>query len=156
MNTSFNLTVERLFSYKKKDCVCERQLPPIMANSKSVQGRKDKYLDTNAKIWSQRCEIWKLYYSSLKSYDLHCQFLCFDILLNEFPSFLVFNFEYEHKMTVNVDIYTHRNISKLDWKGLEFLNIIIVCFIVLNFYQIIDMQNIFYSNYIKLCCCTVS
>ena len=30
----------------KKRCVCETQMPPIMANSKDGQGHWDKYLDT--------------------------------------------------------------------------------------------------------------
>ena len=34
-------------------CVCETQMPPIMANSKDGQGHKDKYLDTSRKILSQ-------------------------------------------------------------------------------------------------------
>ena len=35
-------------------CVCETQMPPIMANSKDGQGHKDKYLDTSRKILSQK------------------------------------------------------------------------------------------------------
>ena len=34
-------------------CVCETQMPTIMANSKDGQGHKDKYLDTSRKIVSQ-------------------------------------------------------------------------------------------------------
>ena len=34
-------------------CVCETQMPPIMANSKDGQGHNDKYLDTSRKILSQ-------------------------------------------------------------------------------------------------------
>ena len=34
-------------------CVCETQMPPIMANSKDGQGHKDKYLDTSRKILSR-------------------------------------------------------------------------------------------------------
>ena len=30
----------------KTRCVCETQMPPIMANSKDGLGHKDKYLDT--------------------------------------------------------------------------------------------------------------
>ena len=37
----------------KTRCVCETQMPPIMANSKDGQGHKDKYLDTSRKILSQ-------------------------------------------------------------------------------------------------------
>ena len=37
----------------KTRCVCETQLPPITANSKDVQGHKDKYLDISMKILSQ-------------------------------------------------------------------------------------------------------
>ena len=38
---------------EKTRCVCATQMPPIMANSKYGQGQKDKYLDTNPKIFSQ-------------------------------------------------------------------------------------------------------
>ena len=34
-------------------CVCETQMPPIIANSKDDQGHKDKYLDTSGKILSR-------------------------------------------------------------------------------------------------------
>ena len=34
-------------------CVCETQMPLIMANSKDGLGLKDKYLDTSRKILSQ-------------------------------------------------------------------------------------------------------
>ena len=34
-------------------CVCEKQMPLIMANSKDGQGHKDKYLDIRRKIVSQ-------------------------------------------------------------------------------------------------------
>ena len=34
-------------------CVCEKQMPPIKANSKDGQGHKDKYLDIRANIMSQ-------------------------------------------------------------------------------------------------------
>ena len=34
-------------------CVCETQMPPIMANSKDGQGHKDKYLDTSRIIVSE-------------------------------------------------------------------------------------------------------
>ena len=34
-------------------CVCETQMPPIMANSKDGLGHKDIYLDTSRKILSQ-------------------------------------------------------------------------------------------------------
>ena len=37
----------------KTRCVCETQMPPIMANSKDGQGHKDKYLDTSRKILSR-------------------------------------------------------------------------------------------------------
>ena len=38
---------------KQTRCVCETQMPPIMANSEDGQGHKDKYLDTSRKILSQ-------------------------------------------------------------------------------------------------------
>ena len=38
---------------KKTRCVCETQMPLIMANSKDGLGHKDKYLDTSRKILSQ-------------------------------------------------------------------------------------------------------
>ena len=41
-------------------CVCETQMPPIMANSKDVQSHKDKYLDTSRKILSQEMLMCKL------------------------------------------------------------------------------------------------
>ena len=34
-------------------CVCETQMPPIMANSNDVRDHKDKYFDTSRKILSQ-------------------------------------------------------------------------------------------------------
>ena len=37
---------------RKTRCVCEAQMPLIMANSKDGQGHKDKYLDTSRKILS--------------------------------------------------------------------------------------------------------
>ena len=36
-------------NYKLTRCVCDTQMPPIMANSKDGQGHKDKYLDTSKK-----------------------------------------------------------------------------------------------------------
>ena len=42
-----------MFKTSKTRCVCETQMPPIMANSKDGQGHKDKYLDTSRKILSQ-------------------------------------------------------------------------------------------------------
>ena len=38
---------------KQTRCVCETQMPPIMANSEDGRGHKDKYLDTSRKILSQ-------------------------------------------------------------------------------------------------------
>ena len=38
-------------------CVCETQIPPIMANSKDGQGHKDKYLDTSRNILSQEMRM---------------------------------------------------------------------------------------------------
>ena len=35
-------------------CVCEPQIPLIMANTKDGQGHKDQYLDTSRKILSQK------------------------------------------------------------------------------------------------------
>ena len=35
-----------------KRCVCETQMPPIMANFKEGQGHQDKYLDTSQEILS--------------------------------------------------------------------------------------------------------
>ena len=37
----------------KTRCVCETQMPPIMANFKDGQGHKDKYFDTSRKSLSQ-------------------------------------------------------------------------------------------------------
>ena len=37
----------------KTRCVCDTQMPPIMANSKDGQGHKDKYIDTSRKILLQ-------------------------------------------------------------------------------------------------------
>ena len=34
-------------------CVCEKKMPPIMANSKDGQGHKDKYFDIRRNIVSQ-------------------------------------------------------------------------------------------------------
>ena len=38
---------------QKTRCVCETQMPPIMAKTKDGQGHKDKYLDFSRKILSQ-------------------------------------------------------------------------------------------------------
>ena len=35
---------------KKTICVCETQMPPIIANAKDGQGHKDKYLDNSRKV----------------------------------------------------------------------------------------------------------
>ena len=40
-------------SHKGTRCVCETQMPPIMANSKDGLGHKDKYLDASRKILAQ-------------------------------------------------------------------------------------------------------
>ena len=42
-----------LINARQTRCVCETQMPPIMANSKDSQDHKDKYLDTSRKILSQ-------------------------------------------------------------------------------------------------------
>ena len=44
-------------------CVCETQMPPIMANSKDGLGHKDKYLSSYKKC---SCAIWKLWYLLLE------------------------------------------------------------------------------------------
>ena len=41
----------------KTRCVCETQMPPIMANSKDGQGHKDKYLDTSRMIVSRNAHV---------------------------------------------------------------------------------------------------
>ena len=38
-------------------CVCETQMPPIMANSNNGQDHKDKYFDTSRNILSQEMTI---------------------------------------------------------------------------------------------------
>ena len=45
--------MQRINSRSETRCVCETQMPPIMANSNDGQGHKDKYLDTSRKILSQ-------------------------------------------------------------------------------------------------------
>ena len=55
-------------------CVCETQMPPIMANSKDGQDHKDIYFDTSEKIFSQEmtlCNMGALIFKS-RSYD-KCQ-----------------------------------------------------------------------------------
>ena len=41
---------------KNTRCVCETQMPPIMANSKDGHGHKDKYLDTSVHL-KYSCDI---------------------------------------------------------------------------------------------------
>ena len=48
--TSQNKERMKKLNEMKTWCVCETQMPPIMANSKDGQGHKDKYLDTSRKI----------------------------------------------------------------------------------------------------------
>ena len=45
---------------KKTRCVCETQMPPIMANSNEGQDHKDKYFDTSRKILSQEMTMCKM------------------------------------------------------------------------------------------------
>ena len=52
---------------KRTRCVCETQMPPIMANFKDGQGHKDKYLHTSRKFLSHKnahvqYETSKIYY----------------------------------------------------------------------------------------------
>ena len=48
------LSQTRYFSLKTR-CVCETQMPPIMANSKYGQGHKDNYLDTVGRSCHEKC-----------------------------------------------------------------------------------------------------
>ena len=48
-----NVRSNCLIKLTETRCVCETQMPPIIANSKDVHGHKDKYLDTSRKILSQ-------------------------------------------------------------------------------------------------------
>ena len=60
----------------KTRCVCETQMPPIMANSNEGQDHKDKYFDTSRKILSQEMTMYNMEafsIFSLRSYD-QCQF----------------------------------------------------------------------------------
>ena len=41
-------------------CVCETQMPPIMANSNEGQYHKDKYVDTSRKILSQEMTMYNM------------------------------------------------------------------------------------------------
>ena len=57
-------------------CVCETQMPPIMANSNEGQDHKDKYFDTSRKILSQETTMYNMEafsIFSLRNYD-QCQF----------------------------------------------------------------------------------
>ena len=38
-----------LQNFERTRCVCETQMPPIMANSNEGQDHKDKYFDTSRK-----------------------------------------------------------------------------------------------------------
>ena len=58
-NASWSLTVGKMTDFccssieKQTRCVCETQMPPIMANTKDGVDHKGKYLDTSRKILSQ-------------------------------------------------------------------------------------------------------
>ena len=54
--------------YDVTRCVCETQMPPIMANSNEGQDHKDKYFDTSRKILSQEMTIYNM--EALVSYFL--------------------------------------------------------------------------------------
>ena len=66
-----------VYEYSQKTrCVCETQMPPIIANSKDGQDNNDIYFDTSRQILSQEMtmcimEALNLYF---RSYD-QCQFL---------------------------------------------------------------------------------
>ena len=47
-------------SPKETRCVCETQMPPIMANSNEGQDHKDKYFDTSRKILSQEMTMYNM------------------------------------------------------------------------------------------------
>ena len=67
---------ETTFDVKRTRCVCETQMPPIMANSNEGQDHKDKYFDTSRKILSQEITMYNMEafsILSLRSYD-QCQF----------------------------------------------------------------------------------
>ena len=60
----------------KTRCVCETQMPPIMANSNKGQDHKDKYFDTSRKILSQEMNMYNMEafsILSLRTYN-QCQF----------------------------------------------------------------------------------
>ena len=62
--------------YSKTRCVCETQMPPIMANSKEGQDHKEIYFDTSGKIWSQEmmmCDMEALIGMT------NVNFLCFEL-----------------------------------------------------------------------------
>ena len=57
-------------------CVCETQMPPIMANSNEGQDHKDQFFYTSRKILSQEMTMYNMEafsILSLRSYD-QCQF----------------------------------------------------------------------------------
>ena len=57
-------------------CVCETQMPPIMAISNEGQDHKDKYFDTSRNVLSQEMTMYNMKafsILSLRSYD-QCQF----------------------------------------------------------------------------------
>ena len=47
-------------SYEETRCVCETQMPPIMANSNEGKDHKDKYFDTSRKILSQEMTMYNM------------------------------------------------------------------------------------------------
>ena len=51
------LTEEQNIEYFSERCVCETLMPPIMANSKDSQDQKNKYLEINRMIFSQKMII---------------------------------------------------------------------------------------------------
>ena len=46
--------------YIRTRCVCETQMPPIMANSEDGQGHKGKYLGTSRKILSKEMLMYNM------------------------------------------------------------------------------------------------
>ena len=49
----FNIYIFHTCLTYKTRCICETQMPPIIANSKDGLGYKNKYVDTGRKILSQ-------------------------------------------------------------------------------------------------------
>ena len=58
--TELVLLIQIYREHVQTRCVCETQMPPIMANSKDGQGHKDKYLDTSRKILLQEMLMWNM------------------------------------------------------------------------------------------------